>query len=237
VSLEGKVILVTGGTGDLGRVVTERFCRAGAKTTTTYIYEREVRVLEEATRALKNRPVAVKCDVTKERGVQRAARDVAKKHGRLDVLVCLVGGYLGGPPVAETSERDWDYMLDLNLKSAFLACKAAAPVMARQRSGRIVCVSSRAGLRGEPGAAAYSAAKAGVLRLVEALAEELKGAGVTVNAVCPSILDTPANRRVMPDGEFSAWVKPGEVAEAILFLAGDGAKSISGAAIPVYGRA
>ncbi|MEM3085931.1 MAG: SDR family NAD(P)-dependent oxidoreductase [Halobacteria archaeon] len=236
-TLQNKVVLVTGGTGDLGRVVTEAFCRAGAKTTTTYIYEREVGVLERETRALKNRPGTVKCDVTKEREVRRAVRDVARGHGRLDILVCLVGGYLGGPPVAETSERDWDCMLDLNLKSAFLACKAAAPLMARQRSGRIVCVSSRAGLRGEAGAAAYSAAKAGVLRLVETLAEELKGAGVTVNAVCPSILDTPANRRVMPDADFSAWVKPGEVAEAILFLAGDSAKSVSGAAIPVYGRA
>lgn len=235
--LHDKVVLITGGTGDLGRVVTEAFCRAGAKTTTTYIYEREVKVLVQQTRALKNRPGAVKCDVTKESEVQRTVREVAKKHGRLDILVSLVGGYLGGPPVAETSERDWDYMLNLNLKSAFLICKAAAPVMARQRSGRILCVSSRAGLRGEPGAAAYSAAKAGVLRLVEALAEELKESGVTVNAVCPSILDTPPNRRVMPDADFSTWVKPEEVAEALLFLAGEKAKSISGAAIPIYGRA
>lgn len=236
-SLNDKAVLVTGGTGDLGRVVTEAFCRAGAKTATTYIYEREVKALQQETQTLKNRPEAVKCDVTREKEVQKAIREVAKKHGRLDILVCLVGGYLGGPPVAETSERDWDYMLDLNLKSAFLACKAAAPVMARQRSGRILCVSSRAGLRGEAGAAAYSVAKAGVLRLVEALAGELKEAGVTVNAVCPSILDTPANRRVMPDADFSTWVTPEEVAEAILFLASDKAKSISGAAIPIYGRA
>lgn len=164
-ALAGRVVLVTGGTGDLGRVVTGAFCRAGAKTATTYIYEREVRLLERETRALKHRAVAVKCDVTKEREVQRTVREVVRRHGRLDVLVCLVGGYLGGPPVAETSERDWDYMLQLNLESAFLATKAAAPVMARQRSGRILCVSSRAGLRGEAGAAAYSAAKAGVLRL------------------------------------------------------------------------
>ncbi len=236
-SLDGKAVLITGGTGDLGRVVTGAFCRAGARTTTTYIYEREVTALEKEARALKNRPAAVKCDVTKEREVQRAVREIVKRQGRLDVLVCLVGGYLGGPPVAETPERDWDYMLDLNLKTAFLACKAAAPAMARQGSGRILCVSSRAGFRGEPGAAAYSAAKAGVLRLVEALAEELKESGVTVNAVCPSILDTPANRRVMPNGEFSAWVRPGEVAEVLLFLAGDRAKSVSGAAIPIYGRA
>lgn len=235
--LNDKVVLVTGGTGDLGRVVTGAFCRAGAKTTTTYIYEREVKALQQETRTLRNRPGAVKCDVTREGEVRRAVRGVVQKHGRLDVLACLVGGYLGGPPVAETSERDWDYMLDLNLKSAFLACKAAAPLMARQRSGRILCVSSRAGLRGEAGAAAYAAAKAGVLRLVETLAAELKEAGVTVNAVCPSILDTPANRRVMPDGEFSTWVKPEEVAEILLFLAGSKAKSVSGAAIPVYGRA
>lgn len=236
-SLDGKIVLITGGTGDLGRVVTGAFCHAGARATTTYIFERELPLLKKQVRGLKNPPAAVKCDVTQEKRVQKVVNQVAKDHGRLDVVVCLVGGYLGGPPVAETSERDWDYILNLNLKSAFLVCKAAAPFMARQKSGRIVCLSSRAGLRGDAGAAAYSAAKAGVLRLVETLAEELKEARVTVNAVCPSILDTPANRRVMPDADFSTWVLPEEVAEAILFLAGDRAKSISGAALPVYGRA
>lgn len=236
-ALRGKAVFITGGTGDLGRVVTEAFVRAGAKTTTTCVVEREAKLLRHQLAPLKSKADIVRCNVLREQEVQKVVKEVARKHGRLDVVVCLVGGYLGGPAVAETSERDWDYMLQLNLKSAFLVCKAAAPILKRQRSGRIVTVSSRSGLRGEAGAAAYAAAKAGVLRLTEALADELREANVTANAVCPSVLDTPANRRVMPEADFSTWVRPEEVAETILFLAGDGARSISGAAVPIYGKA
>jgi NAD(P)-dependent dehydrogenase (short-subunit alcohol dehydrogenase family) len=128
-------------------------------------------------------------------------------------------------------------MQDLNVVSAFLASKHAARAMVKQGSGRIINISSRAAHRGRKNAAAYAVAKAAIITLTEAQAEEVRDSGITVNCVLPSIIDTPANRTAMPNTDVSRWPTPDEVARVLLFLASDDAQLISGAAIPVYGRA
>jgi NAD(P)-dependent dehydrogenase (short-subunit alcohol dehydrogenase family) len=139
--------------------------------------------------------------------------------------------------VAQLPEATWDHMMNLNLKSAFLCCKHVVPVMQRRGGGRIVTVSSRAATKVFPGISAYAAAKAGLLAFSETLASEVLKDNITVNAILPSVIDTPANRKAMPGADYSAWVKPEEIARVLLFLASDASREISGAAIPVYGRA
>jgi NAD(P)-dependent dehydrogenase (short-subunit alcohol dehydrogenase family) len=162
---------------------------------------------------------------------------VLSQHGRLDVLVNMVGGFAFGQAVHEMDLDTWERMLQLNLRSTFLCSKHAARPMIAQQWGRIINVSSRAGVTPGPKAAAYAASKAAVISLTESQAEELKNDFVTVNTVLPSIVDTPANRQSMADADFSRWPKGEEIAPVIVFLASEDAKLINGAAIPVYGRA
>jgi NAD(P)-dependent dehydrogenase (short-subunit alcohol dehydrogenase family) len=162
---------------------------------------------------------------------------VVARYQRLDVWVNMVGGFAAGQMVNELGLDTWERMIRLNLRSAFLCSKYAARPMMRQRWGRIINISSRAAMQANPKAAAYGVAKAGVVSLTQSQAEELKDYGVTVNAVLPSIVDTPANRQAMPDADYSRWPKGEEIASVILFLASDEAKLVSGAAVPVYGQA
>jgi NAD(P)-dependent dehydrogenase (short-subunit alcohol dehydrogenase family) len=166
--------------------------------------------------------------------MDRVARDVRRRFGRIDVLVNTVGGYMSGP-VAEATEEDFNPAMDLNLKSAFFACKAVLPAMRKARGGRIVNVSSEASLIGDADTFLYSASKSGVNRLTESLARELKPENVNVNCVMPRTMDTPANRKAMPEADFSSWVTTDEVARVIRWLCSEEAAPISGASLPVYG--
>jgi NAD(P)-dependent dehydrogenase (short-subunit alcohol dehydrogenase family) len=234
--LTGRRVLITGGTGALGQAVTLAFLEAGARVFTTGRAEAEREALLAAAAAHRDRLTISPVDVTDEAQVAgwiaEAARDSAP-----DALVCLAGAFAGGKPVAETDLATWQRMLTLNLTSVFLCARAVAPLMVKQGSGKIVAVAARAGLHGTANIAAYSVSKAGVITLVEALAEELMEANVQVNCVLPSTIDTPANRRAMPDADASRWVAPAEIARVILFLASDDSTVVSGAAVPVYGRA
>lgn len=234
--LQGKVAFITGATGALGHAITGAFLEDGARLALTY---REEARLQELLASLgqKESVTPLKADVTLEKDIQDAVAQVLKHFGRIDVLVNLVGGYWGGVPVAQTSLEDWERMMTLNLKSCFLCCRAVLPHMVERKSGRIINIAARAGLKGAARAAAYSAAKAGVIILTESLAEEVKHDGITVNAILPSTIDTEANRRAMPKADFSRWVPTEDIARAIVFLASEGAGSITGAAIPIYGRA
>jgi NAD(P)-dependent dehydrogenase (short-subunit alcohol dehydrogenase family) len=176
-------------------------------------------------------------DVTDEADVARWVAGSANAVGPPEVLVCLVGGFAGGKPVAETDLDTWQRMLTMNLTSVFLCARAVAPLMTSQGHGKIVAVAARAGLHGAANLAAYSVSKGGVITLVQALAEELKEANVQVNCILPSVIDTPANRRHMADADPSRWVAPADIARVILFLASDESSVISGAAVPVYGLA
>jgi NAD(P)-dependent dehydrogenase (short-subunit alcohol dehydrogenase family) len=175
-------------------------------------------------------------DAADEAAVQQFVEDVVAKYGRLDVLVNAIGGFAGGPKLWETDTKVLQQMLALNLQPGFALARAAVPVMLRQRRGAIVNVASRAALGHAAGAAAYAASKAAAVALYNSLAEEVKGTDVRVNSVLPSIIDTEANRKAMPNADFSKWPKPEEIARVILFLASDDARLINGAAIPVYGE-
>jgi NAD(P)-dependent dehydrogenase (short-subunit alcohol dehydrogenase family) len=148
-----------------------------------------------------------------------------------------VGGYLGGKSVAEVDETEWDKMMNMNLKSAFLISKHVIPLMVAAKHGKIVHISSRTGLKSDGYDSAYSASKSGLIRLVESISEEVKEDGINANCILPSTIDTEANRNAMPNSDFSKWVKAGDLANLVLFLCSDEAKLINGAAIPAYGLA
>jgi NAD(P)-dependent dehydrogenase (short-subunit alcohol dehydrogenase family) len=160
---------------------------------------------------------------------------VLAKHGRLDALVNAVGGYAGGVKFWELETKVFDQMLALNLRSGYALSRAALPVMLKQGGGAIVNVASKAAFDHAAGVAAYAVSKAAAVAMMDSLAADVKGTGVRVNSILPSIIDTEANRKAMPKADFAKWPKPADIARVILFLCSDDAKVIHGAAIPVYG--
>ncbi len=172
-------------------------------------------------------------DVTDEAAARSLVESVRGRHGRLDVLVNAVGGFAGGKPLWEADAGVLDRMLKLNLRSGWALARAAVPAMLAQGRGAIVNVAAQAALAPPAGLGAYTASKAAAIALFSSLAADLKGTGVRVNTILPSIIDTPANRRAMPDADFSKWPKPDEIARVVLFLCGDGARVVHGAAVPV----
>jgi NAD(P)-dependent dehydrogenase (short-subunit alcohol dehydrogenase family) len=168
--------------------------------------------------------------------VTKLVQKTQGRFRRIDVLVNIVGGFVYSK-IQDTDEKTWDRMMNMNLKSTFLCSKAVLPQMIKQNYGRIINISSRPALKGSAGVGAYSASKAGVLNLTETIADEVKDYDINVNAILPSTIDTPANRRDMPRADFTKWVKPEEIARVMVFLVSDDSKPISGAGIPVYGKA
>jgi NAD(P)-dependent dehydrogenase (short-subunit alcohol dehydrogenase family) len=237
--LSGEVAVVTGGAGALGQAVSTAFAAAGAAVV---VVEREAQ--RQAAEALAAQAAApgqrmerLTADVEDEASVEAMVGEVLARHGRLDVAVNLVGGFAAGQPIVEMDLAEWQHMQDLNVRTAFLVSKHVARPMIRQRSGRILNISSRAARSGRKNAGAYAVAKAAIVTLTEVQAEELRDYGITVNCILPSIIDTPVNRAGMPNAQFARWPKAEEVARVLLFLASDDAKLINGASIPVYGLA
>jgi len=232
--LQNRIAIITGATGALGTVVTQTFLQNGAKVMATYHDEKSFHALERTVGSNGLRGMAV--DVTSPQSVQALIDHTLSQFGQIDILVNLVGGFLGGINVVDLAEAEWDRMINLNLKSAFLVGKAVLPHMMQRSHGRIVNISSKGALDVLPGSSAYSVAKAGVITLTTAIARESKSHGITANVILPGTIDTAANRAAMPDADFSKWVKPQAIADMILFLCSDQARDITGAAIPVYGQ-
>jgi len=232
----GKLALVTGGTGGLGRAVTLAFLTEGAKVVVTYQKQEEFDAVKSAAgkngASLEGRRV----DVTDEGEVRQFIESILAQHSRLDILVNAVGSFAGGGKLWELDTKAFDLMMALNVRSGYALARTVAPVMLKQKSGAIVNVASKAALDHGAGVAAYAASKAAALALMDSLAAEVKGTGVRVNSVLPSIIDTEANRKAMPNADFTKWPKPEEIARVILFLCSDDAKLIHGAAVPVYGE-
>ncbi|MEA2318503.1 MAG: hypothetical protein QOD44_2692 [Solirubrobacteraceae bacterium] len=224
-----RSVVVTGGTGGLGAAVTQAFLDDGWRVVVPWVQERELERVQGHERL-----ATVRADLMDP---ESAAGVVAEAGAELRALVNLVGGFAQGGRVHETPVEDFEAQLRLNLRPTYLMCAAAIPAMLAAGGGAIVCVSSRAALRPFPGAAGYITAKAAVLALVDALHAEYRDDGIRTNAILPSTIDTPANRRAMPDAEFDRWVKPQEIARVIGFLCSDDAAVTSGAHVPVYGRA
>ncbi len=229
-----KVALVAGGTGGLGRAVSLALLAQGAKVVVTYIVPEEFAALQTAAgtgASLEGHPL----DVTDETATRRLTDEIVARHGRLDLLVNTIGGYAGGIKLWELDTKVFEKMLALNLRAGYALARAAVPAMLKQRSGAIVNIAAKAAVDHAAGASAYASSKAAALALMDSLAEDLRGTGVRVNSVLPSIIDTDANRKAMPNADFAKWPKPEDIANVVLFLLSDESRVVHGAAIPVYG--
>jgi NAD(P)-dependent dehydrogenase (short-subunit alcohol dehydrogenase family) len=230
-----RIVIVTGAAGNLGHAVAQAYLAAGARMV---LVDRRPDRLPELYPSLvdsSDHLLATSVDQGEQVSVQQMVNRVLERYGRIDVLANTVGGYRAGTPVHETSLQDWEFMLDLNVRTAVIISQAVVPVMLSQGYGKIVHVGSRAALQGNARAAAYSAAKSAVVRLTESLSGEVKRQGINANCVLPGTIDTPENREAMPNADHSRWVAPEALADVIMFLTSDAARAIHGAAIPVYG--
>jgi len=233
--LKDKVVIVTGANGNLGQAVAEGLARLGARRVLVdRSSDRLARLYPQAAQA--GDLLANGIDLADAAQARRLVADVLARFQRIDVLINTVGGFAGGKRVHEDDPANWEKMFSINLHTALNACRAVVPEFLRQGAGRIVNVAARAALAGVPTLGAYSASKSAVIRLTEALAGELKDHGITVNCVLPGTIDTPRNRTDMPQADHAKWVPPPALADAILFLASDAARAVTGAALPVYGR-
>jgi NAD(P)-dependent dehydrogenase (short-subunit alcohol dehydrogenase family) len=225
--MDGKVIVVTGALGALGRVVVDAALAQGARIAGVDHAPTQVP-------ATADRYELGGVDLTDPAQAAKAIKGAVSHFGRLDALINIAGGFTF-ETVADGDPKSWQRMYALNVMTALNASRAAIPHLVASGTGRIINIGAMGGLQAGNGMGAYAASKAGVHRLTEALAAELKGK-VTVNAVLPSIIDTAANRADMPKADFTKWVAPKELADVILFLASDAASAVTGALLPVAGR-
>jgi NAD(P)-dependent dehydrogenase (short-subunit alcohol dehydrogenase family) len=235
INFSGKTVLAAGGTGGLGNAVSLAFLEEGARVVVTYRKEEEYAALKNAAGAKAAALEGSLVDVTDERATAELVAGIVARHGRLDALVNAVGGYVGGVTLWELETKVFDAMLSLNLRSGYALARAVLPAMLKQRHGSIVNVAAKAAFDHGAGAAAYAASKAAAVAMMDSLAADVKGIGVRVNSILPSIIDTAVNRRAMPNADFTFWPKPEEIAQVILFLCSDNGAVIHGAAVPVYG--
>ena len=228
-----RVALVTGGSGALGQAVTKRLLADGSVVCVPWVVESERARLEASVEApARARLMVERCDVADDAAMAALVTRTLERHRRIDVLVAGVGGFaMGG--LVDTDRATWDAQLTLNLTTTYVASRAVLPAMLAAGAGRIVSVASRAVMPPAGGFIAYTVAKAGVIAFVQALAQETKGRGVTVNAVLPSTMDTPGNRASMPDVDPRTWTPVTAVADAIAYLAGESAASVNGTLVAI----
>jgi len=231
--LTGKVIAITGGFGNLGVAVGVAAAIAGAQV--ALIGRGEALPANKLPAALSGAQLLGNSDISSSDSAQAAFASVVQQFGGLDILANIAGAFVW-QTLADGDVANWDLLYAVNVKSAVVASKAALPHLLKRGGGRIINVGAAAAIHAAAGMGAYAAAKAAVGKLTESLAEELKDTGVTVNAVLPSIIDTPTNRSAMPKADFSRWVTPAALADVIVFLASDAARAVTGALLPVVGR-
>lgn len=227
--MKDKVVVVTGADGGLGSNVTQAFLDAGATVVGTS------RKIQQSAFS-SPRFTALPAELSSFEGARKLVDETVARFGKIDVLAHTVGGFAGGQSVAETDDATFHRMFDVNLNSLFHTLRAAVPVLRQTGKGRIIAIGSRAALEPGPGVGAYSASKAAMVSLIRTVALENEDAGMTANVILPGTIDTPANRAVMANADFSKWVQPSTIASLITWLAGDAGKDVNGAVIPVYGR-
>ncbi|HML16828.1 MAG TPA: SDR family NAD(P)-dependent oxidoreductase [Bryobacteraceae bacterium] len=222
-------VVITGAGGGLGRATCRVFAESGA---TVIAVDRHWAQPEPFTTFF----TTIAADLTTAEGCDKMIGE-ALTHGPIDALVHLVGGFSGGSPIAETSDQTWDLMMSVNVRIAFTVIRAALRPMLQARRGKIAAIGARAALEPSPNFAAYAVSKAALVALVKSVAAEGKNSGITANVVLPSTIDTPANRKAMPQSDFARWVAPESIAKLLVWLTSDAAADVSGAVIPIYGRA
>jgi NAD(P)-dependent dehydrogenase (short-subunit alcohol dehydrogenase family) len=231
----GKVAVITGAGGNLGSAVSRRFAEDGARMV---FVERNVSKLEALAQELGVEAMLESADLGDLAAVDAFVRRVEERLGQIDILVHTVGGYAAGQPVHAGDTEVLDHMFNLNVRPVYVTCgRIARHMVEKNVQGKIVIVLARSGLKGSTNHGAYTASKAAAQRIMESMSAELRDKGINVNGVLPSTIDTPPNRESMPNADFSKWVTPEDLANAIAFLASDAAKSIHGTSLEVYNRA
>ena len=226
--MEGRVVLVTGADGALGKYVTQAFLDASATVIGT---SRKIQQSD----FMSSNFAAIPAEISTRNCAKVLVDQVVARFGKLDVLAHTVGGFAGGQTIADTDDATFERMFDLNLNSLFHVLRAAIPALRQTGDGRIIAIGSRAALEPGAGAGAYSASKAAMVSLIRTVALENKDAGLRANVILAGTMDTPANRKSIPNADFSKWVKPSAVASLVAWLATDAGKDVNGALIPVYG--
>lgn len=224
-------VLITGASGHLGRAVAQAFHRQGARLV---LLDRQA-PSGDAAPFDADRTRFLEVDLLDRESVMQAVARAVEQFGGLTTVCHIAGGFRMGEAVHETTAATWDFLMDLNARAFIHVAAATVPVLLQRGGGRIVSVGAGAAARGAAHMGAYSASKSALIRLTESMSAELKGRGIHVNCVLPTIIDTPDNRRAMPDADPSSWVAPDALADVIAFLASDAARAVHGAAIPVSG--
>ncbi len=226
--MKGKIVLVTGADGGLGTFVTQAFLDSGATVVGTSP-KIQASAFDHANFS------AIAADISTRETAKALVDQVVGRFRRLDILAHTVGGFAGGQSIAEMDDPTFQRMLDINLNATLHILRAAIPELRKTGDGRIVAIGSRAAVDPGPSVGAYSASKAAMVSLVRTVAAENKDAGLRANVILPGTMDTPANRKAMPDADFSKWVQPSSVASLMVWLAGPAGRDVNGAVIPVYG--
>lgn len=232
-----RVLVITGGTGALATALVRRLAASDYRFAATYLVPEEARAFEEAVLLDEDRLLLSRVDAANTKEVNTFMQVVADRFGGIDALCCLAGKWAGGRDVIDTDDVRFDRMIDANLRSAFVAVRAALPFLKTADWGRILLMGSRAALDTPAGQAAFNVAKAGVVALAKSVAQELGGEAVTANVILPSVIDTPATRKALAYADYVDWPKPEDIAAVMEFMLCESSGTINGAAIPVYGKA
>jgi NAD(P)-dependent dehydrogenase (short-subunit alcohol dehydrogenase family) len=232
-TFEGKVAVVTGAFGVLGAAVARKLAAQGARVALVDVAPQPS---AELTVEFSGRNLLLGgVDLSNFEATRKAMAAISMRFGGIDILVNVAGGFRW-EKFEDGDVETWDQLYAMNLRTAVVASKAVLPAMLERPAGRIVNIGAGAAAKARTGMGPYTASKAGVQRLTEALSDEFKDRGITVNAILPGTIDTPRNRLDMPDADFSRWVAPAQIADVIAFLASEAGAAVTGAAIPVFGR-
>ncbi len=230
-----SVVVVTGAAGNLGGAVAQAFAQQGAHLA---LIDHNTDGLQAALERCEGQASAkaFETNLIDPASVNKSIDAILETFGKIDVLANIAGGFRMGPLIQDTDDKDWNFMMDLNARSVFNTCRRAIPAMLDNGGGRIINVSARAAEQGKGKMGPYCASKAAVLTLTESLAAENKFHNINVNCILPGTIDTPQNRKDMPDADFDKWVPPAALADVVMFLASHAARCVTGAAVPVYGQ-
>lgn len=225
-------VMITGAAGSLGAAVAQAFGQFGANLA---LIDLQMAQLQRAYPQPTERQLLLPANLLEQSQALSAVSQAVQRFRRIDVLCNIAGGFRMGSPVHETSDEDWQFLFDINVRTMLNAVRAVVPKMIEQGGGSIINVGANSAQKGVAQMGAYCAAKSVVIRLTEAMSAELREKNINVNCVLPSIIDTPANRATMPEADTSRWVAPRALASAIVFLASDAAHAMHGVAMPVTG--